>query len=140
MIAPRSVPVPDLPSRLHASEDVWFDHPWCRAAQTAGLAAWRYDVVADRLMWSEALHAALGYPALPSTPTIRWWMSRVHPDDVASVARAYDAASAHALDGWAVPYRLRRSDGSYSAVTDFGTAVRDDSGELVGLMGYLSFR
>lgn len=140
MIALRSIPFPNAPSPTPATEEAWFDEPWCRAAQAAGLAAWRYDVVADHLVWSEALHAALGFPPLPSTPTVRWWLSRVHPDDVASVARAYDTACSHALESWALTYRLQRGDSTYSTVTDFGTTVRDESGGLVALLGYLSVR
>lgn len=139
MIAPASLRPSDVTKRTSPSDQAPFDDPWCRAARAAGLAPWAYDVATDRLVWSEALHAALGHPALPSAPTVRWWMNQVHPDDAAQAARAYDAIGAGHADEWSIPYRLRRADGSYAAVTDIGAAVRDDAGALVRLVGYVVF-
>ncbi len=117
-----------------------FDAPWCRAAAFAGLAPWIYDADLDRLVWSETLHARAGYPELPSAPTVRWWATQVHPDDIAGAIRVYDDVSAGLTDEWVMPYRLRRSDGSWLAVIDAGIAVRHPDGRVHRLYGYVALR
>ncbi|MCU0623790.1 MAG: PAS domain-containing protein [Gemmatimonadaceae bacterium] len=144
MIAPASLRASSVTPRTSGApgdaDDALFADPWCRAARAAGLAPWRYDVATDRLVWSHALHAALGHPALPSAPTVRWWMTQVHPDDAAEAARAYDAIGAGQAETWRIPYRLRRADGGYAAVIDIGAAVRGPGGALVQLVGYVDVR
>jgi PAS domain-containing protein len=115
-----------------------FDTPWCRAAAFAGLAPWMYDVDLDRLFWSDALHARVGYPALPSTPTVRWWATQVHPDDIAASIRVYDDVGAGVSDEWVMQYRLRHADGSWLRVTDAGIATRHADGRVHRLYGFVA--
>lgn len=117
-----------------------FDAPWCRAAAFAGLAPWIYDVELDRLVWSEALHRRVGYPELPSAPTVRWWATQVHPDDLADAIRVYDDVGAGVCDEWVMPYRLRHADGSWVSVIDAGIAVRHPDGQLQRLYGYVALQ
>lgn len=126
-------------SRAAASPASPFDDAWCMAAMQAGLAPWIYDVATDHLRWSEALHAGLGYPSLPSAPTVRWWMSQVHPEDAERAALAYDAVGAGQITSWSIPYRMRRADGGWASVVDVGHATRDHVGQLVQLAGYVVF-
>lgn len=126
-------------SSAHGAAASPFDDPWCSAAMQAGLAPWVYDVATDRLRWSQPLHAGLGYPDLPSAPTVRWWMSQVHPEDAERAALTYDAVGAGTLTTWSVPYRLRRADGTWAAVVDVGHATRDATGQLLQLAGYVVF-
>lgn len=140
MIAPPSMSAVRRTASLPEAADSPFDTPWCLAAMEAGLAPWFYDVATDRLHWSHALHAGLGYPALPSAPTVRWWMSQVHPDDAEHAAHTYDAVGAGTITTWSLPYRLRRADGSWAPVVDVGHATRDVTGKLAQLAGYVLFR
>jgi PAS domain-containing protein len=98
---------------------------------------WSYDVASDRLVWSDALHRALGSPPLPSAPTVRWWMTQVHPEDVALAASAYDRVGTGDADSWVMEYRLRAADGRWVRVRDVGTASRAPDGKLTRLDGYV---
>lgn len=117
-----------------------FDSPWCRAAAAGGLHAWHYDIVSDRLSWSEALRLALGDPALPSAPNIRWWMTRVHPEDVEVAALVYDEVVRGASGSWALEYRMRDGAGDWVPVLDCGAAILGLDGEPAALAGYLVVR
>lgn len=131
---------PTVTPRTPDGDDAPFTDPWCQAARRAGLAPWVYEVAADRLTWSTELHGGLGYPQLPSAPTVRWWMTQLHPEDAPHAALTYDAVGAGRLEEWSLPYRLKRADGGWATVTDIGHAIRDDAGQLVRLVGYVVFR
>lgn len=114
-----------------------FDSPWCRAAAAGGLHPWHYEIKGDRLAWSDALRAALGDPSLPSAPNIRWWMTRVHPEDVKEAARVYDEVLRGNRDAWVLEYRMRDGAGAWVSVLDCGASVRDADGVPTALMGFL---
>lgn len=117
-----------------------FDSPWCRAAAAGGLLPWHYDIALDRVTWSDALRAALGDPSLPSAPNIRWWMTRVHPEDVQIAALVYDEVVHGMRETWVLEYRIRDGDGAWLPVLDCGASVRGKDGEPTALAGYLVLR
>lgn len=131
MIAPALLAYPVAPERSRA-----FDSPWCRAAAAGGLNPWHYDIRTDRLIWSEALRAALGDPELPSAPNIRWWMTRVHPDDVTVATIVYDEVIHGSRDSWVLEYRMRDAVGEWVPVLDCGASVRGPDGVPTALTGY----
>jgi diguanylate cyclase (GGDEF)-like protein/PAS domain S-box-containing protein len=62
------------------------------------------------------------------------WMSALHPDDASRVREAWAEATATGADSvW--EYRFHRPDGSVSWIESHATALRTESGELIGWVG-----
>jgi diguanylate cyclase (GGDEF)-like protein/PAS domain S-box-containing protein len=73
-------------ARLQASEAN------LRRAQTvAGVGSWHLDVMRNHLWWSEETYRIFGVPLGPSLK-YETFLERIHPDDCASVDKAWQAA------------------------------------------------
>jgi PAS domain S-box-containing protein len=62
------------------------------------------------------------------------WLSRVHPDDRDNCARLYSAAF-DARGDFEIEYRLRRFDGEYRWLVDFGVPRFESDGTFLGYIG-----
>jgi len=62
------------------------------------------------------------------------WLSGVHPDDRDNCARLYSAAFDARLD-FEIEYRLRRFDGEYRWLADFGVPRFESDGTFLGYIG-----
>jgi PAS domain S-box-containing protein len=62
------------------------------------------------------------------------WVEGVHPDDVRQCFESYSAAF-DARHPFEISYRLRRHDGEYRWVLDFGVPHYDSGGEFCGYLG-----
>ncbi|GJE74610.1 PAS domain S-box protein [Methylorubrum suomiense] len=105
------------------------------ATRATNDAIWDWDLVADHVMWNEALEVAYGWTPETVEPTGRWWLDRIHPDDRARI----EADIRSVIDGtghdWRHEYRFRRRDGTYAEVFDRGSMVRDARGEPLRMIG-----
>ncbi len=63
------------------------------------------------------------------------WMEGVHPEDLDRCVKTYRAAF-EKREHFEMEYRLRRQDGSYRWITDFGNPTADLDGEFAGYIGY----
>ena len=98
-------------------------------------AIWDWDLVADHVLWNEALQAAYGWAPETVEPTGRWWLDHVHPEDRARV----EADIRRVIDGdgqdWRHEYRFRRADGAYADVLDRGSMARGPNGTPLRMIG-----
>jgi len=62
------------------------------------------------------------------------WIRGVHPDDVERVLKEYRHAFAR-RELFALEYRLRRHDGEYRQIVDYGKPYQDLGGEFAGYIG-----
>jgi len=98
-----------------------FDHDFVRDI------TFRSDSVAELFRWDEV------------EPTAEWWIERIHPDDVEGVTNGVYAEIARGpMERWEVEYRFRRGDGSWAAVLERGTVIRNDSGQAVRCIGTIT--
>lgn len=105
------------------------------AAKATNDAIWDWDLLANHVLWNDALEHAYGHPANSVEPTGDWWIAQIHPDD-----RERISASIHAvIDGtgtaWSDGYRFRCHDGSYAEVLDRGHVIRDAQGRALRMIG-----
>ena len=98
-------------------------------------AIWDWDLVADHVLWNEALQAAYGWAPEAVEPTGRWWLDRVHPEDRAGVEAEIRRIIAGDGRDWQHEYRFRRADGSYADVLDRGSMVRGPGGRPLRMIG-----
>ena len=96
---------------------------------------WDWDLVNDKLWWSDGIQAVFGYNAENLEPDSHSWTSRIHPEDVeyvvASITRTIDSED----NNWIDEYRFRRSDGTYSHVVDRGFVIRAEDGKALRMVG-----
>jgi PAS domain S-box-containing protein len=81
------------------------------ATEGAQIATWDLDLRTGEAVWSSRLHELLGYPADSKRATWQMWRSRIHPDDVAAVDEALDAAKA-GRELFQCEHRVLPADGS----------------------------
>lgn len=94
-----------------------------------------WDPVTNSLEWFGGTEEILGYRLDEISPSVAWWESRVHPDDVAHAWAAVRAAFESGATGYSNEYRIRHRDGHYVDVLDRGRIVRDDAGVAARVLG-----
>jgi PAS domain S-box-containing protein len=94
-----------------------------------------YDVVNDRVRWSDAMTTVFGHTTDSGDGTLAFWAKLLHPDDLQgnleSLKQAFDGDD----EAWTGEYRFRRADGSYANVVDRGLILRDDAGKPMRWVG-----
>jgi PAS domain S-box-containing protein len=94
-----------------------------------------WDVVNDRIERSDGLERMLGFRADEAEPSVRWWRSRIHPDDRAATESLVEAELASRLERHVAEYRIRHRDGHWIDVADRGIAVYDEDGRPCRVVG-----
>jgi PAS domain S-box-containing protein len=84
--------------------------------------------------WTAGVTEMFGYPLQEVESTIRWWLERVHPEDLPRLRARFKTALA-SEDGVVAEYRFRARDGEYRDVWDRCRIVRDGTGRAVRLVG-----
>ena len=120
-----------MPNRI---EQQTLDALRADAERTAGLGSWTWNVVTQTVTWSENLYRVLGYDPDEVEPGVEAFLSLVHPDDMDEV-RAMSARIAATGDISRMQYRIKRPDGQVRHVLACGTAVRDDDGAPIRIVG-----
>lgn len=85
----------------------------------ARLTFYEYDVENDALTWSGSMLDVLGYDPEEMTGGLGVWTALLHPED-ADRATALFAEALSQEKRYVIEYRLRRRDGSYADVFEYG--------------------
>ncbi|MEO6525133.1 MAG: ATP-binding protein [Gemmatimonadaceae bacterium] len=105
--------------------------------ESSGSMIYDHDLLTDSVYRSDALESVFGWEQV--TRTNEWWMSIIHPDDIARVNAAMRPVLRDDVGSrWSVEYRLRRGDGTYATVLERGTIVRDEGGMPLRRIGVVS--
>jgi PAS domain-containing protein len=99
---------------------------------------YEFDLVTGDLTWSDALYNTLGYERSEPFSKFEWWISHIHPDDAMLLNHAMDALTDTKVPFWRIDYRFRKGDGSYVAVQDRASILRNEKGEAIRLIGTLT--
>lgn len=105
-----------------------------RAQRISGLGSWEWNVIEDRVWWSEELYRLLGKDRRDFVPSLNAWFDMVHPADRTRVREQLD----HALKGEAryeVKYRLVLDDGQVHPVLAHARLERTPDGRPAKLAG-----
>src|SRR6267142_2643359 len=99
---------------------------------------WDWNLVADRVWWSEGVTTVFGYAPEDVGPGADWWKERIHPDErdtiLAATQRSIDTGEEFCDE----EYRFRRADGSYALVRDRGYVLHDADGRAVRMLGAMT--
>ncbi|WP_200240169.1 CheR family methyltransferase [Thiohalocapsa halophila] len=106
-----------------------------RALQVVHEAVWEYDVLRNRLWWSDEYERQFGKPDSPPSRVRDWWVQGIHPADREAAQAKVQAAIDGTADDWQAEYRYRRPDGDYVDVLERGAVDRDADGKAMRLLG-----
>ena len=104
---------------------------------------WDWDLVTNRVWWSEGLHRVFGYEPTAIDPGREFWVSRVHRDDSPGVLASLHDVVERGRQEWSGEYRFRHANGAYVYVLDHALVVRSEEGRprrMVGAMMDLTAR
>lgn len=104
-------------------------------AKATSDAIWDWDLLANQILWNEALEEAYGHPVASVDKTGEWWIDQIHQDDRARVFDSIHAVIDGAGSAWTDEYRFRRADGSYADVLDRGHVIRNAEGQAIRMIG-----
>jgi hypothetical protein len=96
---------------------------------------WDWNLLTDKLWWSDGFMTTFGYVASEIEPGIASLESRIHPDDLRRVIDGIHHAIDTGAKSWAAEYRFRCKDGTYAVVQDSGYILRDASGKGSRMVG-----
>jgi len=104
-------------------------------AKATNDAIWDWDLIANHVLWNDALEDAYGHRLTPQDMTGDWWIAQIHPDDRARIDDSIHAVIEGDTTSWSAEYRFRRHDGSYAEILDRGHVIRNDEGQAVRMIG-----
>lgn len=100
----------------------------------AHLGSWEWDVLADRITWSDELYRIYGLEPQEFEATYEAFLERIHPDDVEMVDATVNTAYAQ-RHPFAFDHRLVRPDGSIRWLHGRGKVETDEEENVVRLFG-----
>ncbi|WP_230685083.1 PAS domain-containing protein [Cellulomonas sp. JZ18] len=107
---------------------------WQLAVSAGGVGSFDWDLVSGHIDWDEQMHVLFGIPREQFGGTIEEFRAVVHPDDVAGVEQAIDAAIS-TCSQYDAEYRVLLPDGTERWVQARGQALAGEDGRAVRMLG-----
>jgi PAS domain S-box-containing protein len=104
-------------------------------AKATNDAVWDWDLVTDKLWWTEGFQKMFGYAPEEIEPSVQSWYSRLHPEDRERVITGIRAAIDGGETSWSDEYRFLRKDGAYAEIYDRGYVIHDANRRPVRMVG-----
>jgi PAS domain S-box-containing protein len=124
----------EITERVAAAELLERQHRQLVEAQAVGgFGHWEWDVVSDRVVWSDELHRLCGLEP-GSVTSFTDVHACVHPDDRRKASAAMEAAQAHG-GHLEYQYRVVRPDGAVRLFESRGAMARAYDGTLLRMFG-----
>jgi len=105
-----------------------------KAQRIASLGSWEWDILQDKILWSEETRRLYGFTAEDHGSEIARCIDRVHPDDRQSVHDAL-ATSAQSGQPYSCDHRVILPDGTIRIMRGIGEVLLDASGKPVKIIG-----
>jgi PAS domain S-box-containing protein len=106
-----------------------------RALTVGKIALWEWDLRTGAVYYSPEWASHVGGDTFDAAGTLDDWFDRVHSDDLPLLKRALNASCAASAPPLQREFRLRDNTGTYRWVLMKASAVRDDAGALVRVVG-----
>ncbi len=101
-------------------------------------AIWDWNLLDNKLFWSEGYHTSFGYRKSDDHNTIETWKEGIHPEDRERVLlkMATTLADSNA-SYWEDEYRYIKADGNYAYIYDKGHVIYEE-GRAVRMVGAMT--
>ncbi len=107
-------------------------------AKSSNDVLYDWDYESGTVWWSDGWFMRFGFKENEVENSIKWWESRVHPEDVNNIIKSLNMAIDSGKDSWVEYYRFKNGFGEYSIVIDRGYFVRDENGKMKYMIGAIS--
>lgn len=104
------------------------------AQRIAHLGNWEWDLVTNRIYWSDEMYRIFGLKPQEIVPTYEEFHSRVHPDDREAIQRGVTEARASGA-AYAPEHRIILPDGAIRHVRGMGVFEFDQEGRPLRIIG-----
>ncbi|MEN8183835.1 MAG: PAS domain-containing protein [Myxococcota bacterium] len=105
-----------------------------RAAHLAGVGSWEWDILEDRVWWSEELYQLMGKRRTDFIPSMNGVFDLVHPDDRGRVREQINA-TLERDEPYALEFRMVLDDGTVLPVHTAASLERTPGGRPARLLG-----
>ena len=106
-------------------------------ANTTSDAIWDWDLVNNKVWWSDSFYSRFGFESSPEINNGSFWLTRLHPEDKEAVNQSLQQVINSGAREWSVRFRFQKADGSYAIILDKGMVLIDNNGmpyRMVGAM------
>lgn len=90
-----------------------------------------WDLSTGALWWNDCFETLFGYARTSVSPTLDFWIERIHPEDERRVVDELTRAIESDTNSWSGEYRFRRSDGHHVWIFDRSYIMRDAAGKAL---------
>ena len=108
------------------------------AASAANNGLWDWDLKVDEIYFSSQWKALIGYEGDEIGSRARDWFNRVHHDDLERLQKNLAATIQGGGEHFENQHRLWHQDGTYRWMLSRGVPVRDESGQVIRIVGTLT--
>ncbi|MCC6751132.1 MAG: PAS domain S-box protein [Deltaproteobacteria bacterium] len=105
-----------------------------QALRASKAGAWEWEVIADRMFWSDEIYPLMGLEPGSIVPSVQSWVDRVHPDDRPSVA-AQVMETIQRRQNLDFEFRLVRPNGEVRWIRAVGNISFDSHGDPLRIFG-----
>jgi PAS domain S-box-containing protein len=105
------------------------------AQRIAHLGNWDWDILTNRLFWSDEIYRIFGLQPQEFGATYEAFLESVHPDDRESVKLAVNESLADSNKNYSFEHRVIQPDGSERIVYEQGEVKFDRNGKAVRMIG-----
>ena len=105
-----------------------------RAQQIGRLGNWEWDVIENKIFWSDEAYRIFGVNPQEVDPNYEAFLGLAHPDDRLRVERVV-AESLASRTSFSMEHRIVLADGSVKHLSERGEVQTDDSGRAVKMFG-----
>ena len=98
-------------------------------------AIWDWDLVNNRIWWSESFYSRFGFEKLEHKLTSTFWISHIHPEDRERVTSSIYSAINNGAANWSERFRFEKKDGTYAIIQDKGTVLVNNEGTPYRMVG-----
>ena len=104
----------------------------------ANIGWWDWDIPTGIEKYNEILPKLLGYKSNEIEPNIKWWETKIHPDDIEGVNRDLQDHFEGKTEFFINTHRLETKNGKWKWFFDHGKVIsRDKTGKPIRMIGTL---
>ncbi len=98
-------------------------------------AIWDWDLQTDTATFGESYKSIFGHPDEKVNHFSSKWLDLVHPEDRSKIAYKIQCVTEADEKKWFLEYRFLKANGDYAFVLDRGTAIKNDRGKTIRIIG-----
>lgn len=105
------------------------------AAKASSDFIWDWDLETDTTYRSNAFYESFGYDQTAIKSNNNFWLSIIHPNDLAEVTEDLEKTLASNSTFWSKEFRIKDHNDNYHFILDKGYILRNEKGKAVRIIG-----